>query len=104
MQRLLHTSFVLAVCFPADVNKDGNEDVFFGGASGHRALIGTGSGTFVKSPSQPWGQDACEDMGSVFLMQMVTEMMTSTLLVEVVICAGPAYQDRLYVVAAQNIH
>ncbi|AUC79347.1 RNA-binding protein [Nonlabens sp. MB-3u-79] len=53
-----------------DVNNDGLEDVFIGGAAGQsgRLYLQQESGQFLKSPSQPWRLDkASEDMGSVFL-------------------------------------
>jgi enediyne biosynthesis protein E4 len=53
----------------ADVNKDGNDDVFFGGASGQAAELyyGTDDGRLEKAPSQPWEADAhYEDTGITF--------------------------------------
>jgi enediyne biosynthesis protein E4 len=53
----------------ADINNDGNEDVYFGGATGQSGVLflGTDHGTFSRSASQPWQADAmCEDMGAVF--------------------------------------
>ncbi len=52
-----------------DVNKDGNDDVFFGGAAGQPGALylGTDTGTFTKAPVQPWEADrAAEDMGATF--------------------------------------
>jgi hypothetical protein len=52
-----------------DVNSDGNDDVFFGGASGQSGelFLGKDDGTFYKSENQPWHSDALhEDMESVF--------------------------------------
>ncbi|MDJ1466865.1 VCBS repeat-containing protein [Xanthocytophaga flava] len=52
-----------------DVNKDGNEDVFLGGAAGQsgQLYLGTDNGTLVKSASEPWQTDrVAEDIGSVF--------------------------------------
>jgi len=52
-----------------DVNNDGLEDVFIGGAAGQSGVLylQQESGQFLKSPSQPWQLDkASEDMGSVF--------------------------------------
>jgi enediyne biosynthesis protein E4 len=53
----------------ADVNRDGLEDVFLGGASGQRAklFIQTNNGTFSESQSSPWETDEkCEDVASLF--------------------------------------
>ena len=53
----------------ADVNADGNDDVFFGGASGQSAelYLGTDNATFVKSKNQPWEKDkSMEDMKPLF--------------------------------------
>lgn len=52
-----------------DVNKDGNDDVFFGGAAGQSGelYLGHDNGTFAKSPTQPWELDrAAEDMDATF--------------------------------------
>jgi len=53
-----------------DVNNDGLEDVFIGGAAGQSAVLylQQESGTFLRSPSQPWQWDiASEDMEAVFV-------------------------------------
>jgi hypothetical protein len=53
----------------ADVNNDGNDDVFFGGASGQpgELFLGEDNGTFHKSQSQPWQSDAAhEDTDCIF--------------------------------------
>ena len=52
-----------------DVNNDGNDDVFFCGASGQagKLFLGKDDGTFIPGTSQPWLSDAlCEDMNAVF--------------------------------------
>jgi enediyne biosynthesis protein E4 len=52
-----------------DVNNDGNDDVFFGGAAGQAGELywGNDDGTFVKAEHQPWESEAAaEDIGSVF--------------------------------------
>ncbi|GAA4954553.1 VCBS repeat-containing protein [Algibacter agarivorans] len=54
----------------ADVNNDGLEDVFFGGAIGQSGslYIQQPSGSFKENSSQPWGLDATsEDLGCLFL-------------------------------------
>jgi hypothetical protein len=53
----------------ADVDKDGNDDVFFGGASEQsgRLYFGMDKGSFRPAANQPWKLDSiCEDTGSVF--------------------------------------
>lgn len=53
----------------ADVNKDGNDDVFFGGAAGQSAqlYLGQNTGTFVKTAGQGWEPDRqAEDTGALF--------------------------------------
>ncbi len=53
----------------ADVNGDGNDDVFFGGASGQPGVLflGKDDGTFSVGPSQPWQADSlCEDINALF--------------------------------------
>ncbi|MBT1698731.1 VCBS repeat-containing protein [Fulvivirgaceae bacterium PWU4] len=53
----------------ADVNSDGNDDVFFGGPTGQAGALyfGTDDGRLEKAPSQPWQEDAAyEDTGMTF--------------------------------------
>lgn len=53
----------------ADVNSDGREDFFVGGASGQagKLYLQTADGNFAESKSQPWEKDAeFEDMGVLF--------------------------------------
>lgn len=53
----------------ADVNGDGLEDVFIGGAAGESGVLylQTSTGKFVRASSQPWQADrASEDVGSLF--------------------------------------
>jgi enediyne biosynthesis protein E4 len=52
-----------------DVNNDGQEDFYIGGAAGQKSVLylGAGNGKFTRSPSQPWEVDvAKEDTGAVF--------------------------------------
>ena len=104
MQRLLHyqLSRLGGMLSKADVNKDGNEDIFFGGASGQSGMLflGQDDGTLRKSPAQPWELDAmCEDIKSVFFdadgdgdddLYVVSGGSEF-------IAGAPLYQDRLYV-------
>jgi hypothetical protein len=53
----------------ADVNKDGNDDFFIGGASGQSGelYLGNGNGQFKLAAKQPWNAEAlCEDTGALF--------------------------------------
>jgi len=53
----------------ADVNKDGIEDVFIGGAIGQtgQLFLGNKEGNFNPSPNQPWDEDkVSEDVNAVF--------------------------------------
>lgn len=54
----------------ADVNADGNDDLFFPGAAGQAdvMLLGKDDGTFVEAPRQPWQPDAAaEDVDALFV-------------------------------------
>ena len=53
-----------------DVNNDGFEDIFIGGAAGQSGMLylQNGDGQFTKNESQPWTQDkASEDLGCLFI-------------------------------------
>ena len=53
----------------ADVNGDGFEDIYFGGASGQKATLylQSNQGVFYKSSSQPWHKDMIsEDIDALF--------------------------------------
>jgi hypothetical protein len=85
----------------ADVNKDGIEDVFIGGAIGQagKLFLGDKVGNFSPSPSQPWEEDkASEDVNAVFF-----DANGDGALDLWVVSGGneydesaPEYQDRLY--------
>ena len=54
----------------ADVNNDGLQDVFFGGAIGQSGTLylQQSNGSFIKNSSQPWDLDkTSEDLGCLFL-------------------------------------
>lgn len=85
-----------------DVNNDGNDDIFFGGASGQSAelYLGSENGTFILSKNQPWIKDSeMEDMKpllfeadgdgdqDIYLVSGGSEFEMN----------GPQYQDRLYI-------
>ncbi|HKZ36438.1 MAG TPA: VCBS repeat-containing protein, partial [Chryseolinea sp.] len=85
-----------------DVNKDGNDDVFFGGAAGQsgKLFLGKDDGSFKPAQAQPWEQDAAlEDMSSLFFdadgdgdEDLYVVSGGSEFIPGV-----PLYQDRLYV-------
>lgn len=86
----------------ADVNKDGLEDLFIGGAAGQSGALylQAASGKFSLQPGQPWEQDAvAEDIGAVFFdadadgdPDLYVVSGGSEWLVP-----GPELQDRLYI-------
>ncbi len=103
MQRLLYfqLSRLGGKLACADVNKDGNDDVFFGGASGQSGVLflGNDDGTFRKAASQPWEKDSlCEDMEAVFFDADNDD--DDDLYVvsggSEFVAGAPLYQDRLY--------
>lgn len=54
----------------ADINNDGLEDLFIGGALGQQGILylQKSDGSFVESSSQPWAKDKdSEDQGALFL-------------------------------------
>lgn len=84
----------------ADVNNDGNDDVFFEGAHGseRKLFLGHDDGTLTEASSQGWGNKFHEDLGSVFF-----DADKDGNLDLYVVSGGnefdlgnPLYQDRLY--------
>ncbi len=84
-----------------DINRDGNDDVFFGGAAGQTAELyfGTDDGTFLLSKNQPWTKDSSmEDMKPLFFDADGDDDL------DLYVVSGgsefemnsPQYQDRLY--------
>lgn len=104
VQRLLFTqlSRLGGKFSKGDVNNDGNDDVFFGGAAGQpgQLFLGNDDGTFRRADSNPWELDkASEDMGSIFF-----DADNDHDLDLYVVSGGnefeagdPLYQDRLYI-------
>lgn len=104
MQRLLYyqLSRLGGKLTTGDVNKDGNDDVYLGGASGQsgQLFLGHDDGTFLRAPAQPWAQDSsCEDMNSLFFdadkdgdVDLYVVSSGSEF-----VAGAPLYQDRLYI-------
>ncbi|HYF69274.1 MAG TPA: VCBS repeat-containing protein [Ohtaekwangia sp.] len=84
-----------------DVNNDGNDDVFFGGASGTAAklFLGNDDGTFYEAATQPWEADQYhEDMDATFFDadgDKNADLYVVSGGSEFVL-GDPLYQDRLY--------
>ncbi|MGC3944092.1 MAG: VCBS repeat-containing protein [Chryseolinea sp.] len=86
----------------ADVNADGNDDLFFPGAAGQSDVLyfGKNDGSFIEAPQQPWATDAAaEDIDAIFV-----DVDKDSDLDMYVIAGGnehpsgsELYQDRLYV-------
>lgn len=104
MQRLLYyqLSRLGGKLCKGDVNNDGNDDVFFGGASGQagRLFYGNDDGTFSVATSQPWEKDtASEDLSAVFFdadgdadQDLYVVSGGSEF-----VAGAPLYQDRIYI-------
>ena len=85
-----------------DVNKDGNDDIFFGGAAGQpgKLFFGRDDATFELANSQPWEMEKdSEDLGALFFdadndgdQDLYVVSGGSEF-----VSGAPLYQDRLYV-------
>ena len=104
VQRLLHyqVSRLGGKFAKGDVNGDGNDDVFFGGAAGQagQLYLGQNDGTFRKSASQPWAADSLyEDIDALFFDADGDD--DEDLYVvsggSEFVSTAPLYQDRLYI-------
>ena len=103
MQRLLHyqLSRLGGKLAKGDVNKDGNDDIFFGGAAGQsgKLFLGQDDGTFVSSSKQPWESDSLsEDLDALFF-DADSDGDDDLYVVSggsEYIPGAPLYQDRLY--------
>lgn len=104
VQRLLHyqVSRLGGKFAKGDVNGDGNDDVFFGGAVGQGGalFLGRDNGTFQRSKSQPWALDSLsEDTHAVFF-DADTDGDADLYVVSggsEFVPGAPMFQDRLYI-------
>ena len=103
MQRLLYyqLSRLGGKLATADVNKDGNDDIFFGGPAGQggHLFLGKDDATFVSSPTQAWKLDSlCEDIDALFFDadKDGDEDLYVVSGGSEYIPGAPMYQDRLY--------
>lgn len=104
MQRLLHyqLSQLGGKLSKGDVNKDGNDDIYFGAPSGQsgQLFLGRDNATFEPAKSQPWVEDSdSEDIGSLFF-DADSDGDDDLYVVSggsEFIAGAPLYQDRLYI-------
>ena len=85
-----------------DVNKDGNDDIFFGGATGQPGSLyyGQDDATFVLANSQPWEQHKdSEDISALFFDADNDDDLDLYVVSggSEFVAGAPLYQDRLYV-------
>ncbi|MGC1244016.1 MAG: VCBS repeat-containing protein [Chryseosolibacter sp.] len=103
VQRLLHyqVSKLGGKFARGDVNQDGNDDVFFGGAMGQAAelFLGRSDGTFQPSPSQPWASDSLFEDTHALFFDADSDGDDDLYVVSgggEFVSSAPLYQDRLY--------
>ncbi|HEX8038222.1 MAG TPA: VCBS repeat-containing protein, partial [Chryseosolibacter sp.] len=104
VQRLLHyqVSRLGGKFSTGDVNRDGNDDAFFGGAVGQAGALylGDNDGTFHRTFDQPWESDSIfEDSESLFF-DADSDGDEDLYVVSggsEFVASAPFYQDRLYI-------
>ena len=103
VQRLLHyqVSRLGGKFSKGDVNRDGNDDVFFGGAVNQKGklYLGQSDGCLIESSSQPWANDSIfEDTNSLFFDADGDKDLDLYVVSggAEFVSSAPLYQDRLY--------
>ncbi|HEX6224576.1 MAG TPA: FG-GAP-like repeat-containing protein, partial [Chryseolinea sp.] len=104
MQRLLYyqLSRLGGKLATGDVNKDGDDDIFLGGAAGQpgQLFLGQDDATFIQAAEQPWALDSLsEDMNALFF-DADSDGDEDLYVVSggsEFIPGAPMYQDRLYI-------
>lgn len=84
-----------------DINNDGNDDVYFGGAVGQSGVLflGQNDGSFVRAPSQPWALDSLSEDANALFFDADTDGDQDLYVVSggsEFVATAPMYQDRLY--------
>ena len=104
VQRLLHyqVSKLGGKFAKGDVNGDGNEDVFFGGAAGQPGVlyISNDLGTFKKAEAQPWNADFNSEDTHALFFDADSDGDQDLYVVSgggEFVSSAPLYQDRLYI-------
>lgn len=85
-----------------DVNNDGNDDVFFGGAVGQSGVLflGNDDGNFRKAVSQPWSSDSLAEDTDALFFDADSDGDQDLYVVSggsEFVSSAPLYQDRLYI-------
>ena len=104
VQRLLHyqVSRLGGKFAKGDVNKDGNDDVFFGGAVGQPGVLfmGRDGGSFARAADQPWEADSLSEDNHALFFDADGDGDEDLYVVSgggEFVSSAPMYQDRLYI-------
>jgi hypothetical protein len=102
-QRLLHyqVSRLGGKFAKGDVNSDGNDDVYFGGAVGQSGalFLGRDDGTFRKASAQPWAADSISEDTHALFFDADSDGDQDLYVVSgggEFVSGAPPYQDRIY--------